>query len=287
MTESSHIIPVSADNFAVEVLEQSNRVPVLIDFWAEWCGPCKTLMPIVEKLAVEYQGQFILAKINIDEQPALANQFSVRSVPTLKLIRHGTVVDEALGVQSEAALRAMIDAQRDRPADELRRQAAQAHRAGDSAQAVSLLRTACEMEPEYYASYLDLAQVLLESGQLTEAEQLLRGLPANIQTETATKQLMAYLTFSLIAAEAPHTSLLNEQLAADPTDLRVRHQLAALLVLQEDYEAALAHLLELMRQSRQYGEDAGRRGIVDVFLLLNDTGPLVTQYRSKMASLLY
>ncbi len=287
MADSPYIVSVSAENFAQEVLEKSNTVPVLVDFWADWCSPCKTLMPVLEQLVESYQGQFILAKINIDQDAELAAQFKVRSVPTLKLVRNGQIVDEALGVQPESVLRAMIDAHRVHPADDLRRQAAQAHREGNGEEALRLLRTACELEPEYYPSQLDLAKVLVETGQFTEADTLLRSLPASVQADLPTKRLMAWLGFGVIASEAPDPSTLQTQLEADPDNHQARYQLSALLVLNRHYEAALSHLLELMRRSRKFNDDAGRRGLVDVFLLLNNEGPVVAHYRSKMASLLY
>jgi putative thioredoxin len=127
---SESIVIADAQNFTVQVIEKSEKVPVLVDFWAEWCAPCKMLLPILNKLVEEYQGQFILAKVNSDEQQELAAQYGIRSIPALKLFRHGKVVEEMTGVQSESVLREMIDRHRDRPADKLREQASAAHLAG-------------------------------------------------------------------------------------------------------------------------------------------------------------
>jgi putative thioredoxin len=287
MTESAYIITINSANFTSAVIEPSKKVPVLVDFWADWCAPCKVLMPVVEKLALEYQGQFILAKINIDQEPNLATQFAVRSVPTLKLFRHGKVVDEMLGAQGESAIRTLIDTHRDRPADDLRRQAAQAYHSGQFAAAVELLQAACELDKHYYPSYLDLAQVFLEMGKLEMSTAILKELPANIQTEIAAQKLQIRLNFTKVAQNAPEMAELKSQLAIDPTQHEARYQLAALQVLAKDYESALENLLELMRRSRKFGDDAGRRGLVDVFLLLNKEGALVSHYRGRMTSLLY
>ncbi|OUD13140.1 thioredoxin [Thioflexithrix psekupsensis] len=287
MAESPYIVTVDSTNFVTAVIESSQKVPVLVDFWADWCSPCKMLMPILEKLVAEYQGQFILAKINIDQQPALANQFAVRSVPTIKLFRHGKVVDEMLGVQGEAALRTMIDTHRDRPADDLRRQAAQAYHSGQLTAAVELLQAACELDKTYYPSYLDLAQVFLAMGQIETAEAIIKELPATIQAEVATQKLQVRLNFTKVAQQAPTIEQLQATLANDPNQHEARYQLSALLVLKQDYEGALTQLLELMRRGRKFGDDAGRRGLVDVFLLLNNEGSLVSRYRAKMTSLLY
>jgi putative thioredoxin len=287
MAESPYIVTVDNTNFMTTVIESSKKVLVLVDFWADWCSPCKVLMPILEKLAAEYQGQFILAKINIDEQADLAHQFAVRSVPTLKLFRHGKVVDEMLGVQGETALRTLINTHRDRPADDLRRQAAQAYHRGQFTTAVELLQTACELDKTYYPSYLDLAQVFLEMGQIETMEAILKELPASIQAETATQKLQVRLNFTKVAQNAPDMAQLQAALATDPNQHELRYQLSALQVLKQDYEGALENLLELMRRNRKFREDAGRRGLVDVFLLLNHEGALVSRYRGRMTSLLY
>jgi len=287
MITSPHIVIVTAMNFAQEVIEKSSQVPVLVDFWAEWCSPCKALMPTLNKLAESYQGQFILAKVNTDEQQQLATQYGIRSIPTLKLFRRGRVVEDITGVQSETVLRNLIDKHRDRPADKLRLQA-EAHRfAGNDEQAITILRQACALEPTYYDIHLDLAKWLLESQQVEEAEVILKELPVNIQTEPHGQSLYHLLTFARIAQATPSHFVLEDRVRADPNDHQARHQLAALQVLMEDYPAALENFLELLRRDRKFNEDAGRKGLLAVFSLLNNQGELVSRYRNLMARLLY
>jgi len=285
MSDSPYIIIADAQNFTVQVIEKSEQVPVLVDFWAEWCAPCKMLLPILDKLANEYQGQFILAKVNSDEQQELAAQYSVRSIPTLKLFRHGKVVEETTGVQSETVLREMIDRHRERPADKLRQQATVAHEAGDSERAISLLEQAREMEPNYYPTLLDLAKIMIDNQRLDEAQKLLHELPPNMDAEVS--ELKARLNFSLIAAKSPPLEILESTLAENPGDLMARYQLSALKVLGGDFETAMEHLLELMRRDRSFEDDAGRKGLLAVFSLLGHQGALVNRYRSKMSLLLY
>jgi putative thioredoxin len=287
MSDSPYIVIVDAQNFATEVLEKSNQVPVLVDFWAEWCAPCKMLMPILTKLVEEYQGQFILAKLNTDEQQQLATQYDIRSIPTLKLFRHGQMVEETMGAQSETVLREMIDRHRDRPADKLRLQATTAHLAGDSTLAITLLKQAQEMEPTYHQVQLDLAKILIDEKKFEEAEKLLKALPINLQAEPEVKELMAFFTFSSVAAKAPSLETLESTIANTPNDLMARYQLSAHKVLEGDHEAAIEHLLELMRRDRRFEEDAARKGLLAIFTLLGNEGPVVNRYRSKMLSLLH
>jgi putative thioredoxin len=287
MITSPHIVSVTAANFAQAVIEKSSQVPVLVDFWAEWCSPCKMLMPILTQLAEEYQGQFVLAKVNTDEQQELATQYGIRSIPTLKLFRRGRVVEEVAGVQSETMLRNLIDKHRDRPADKLRLQA-EAHRfAGNYEQAIAILQDARTLEPTYYDVHLDLAKLFLLSQQGDAAENLLKQLPVNLQTEPRVQTLYHLLTFARVAADANDPDALRTRLESAPEDAQTRYQLAALQVLHEEYPAALENFLELMRRDRKFKEDAGRKGLLAVFNLLDNQGELVSRYRSQMTRLLY
>ncbi|RKZ72672.1 MAG: thioredoxin [Candidatus Parabeggiatoa sp. nov. 1] len=287
MSQSPYIVIANAQIFTAQVIEKSNQVPVLVDFWAEWCGPCKMLMPILSKLVEEYQGQFILAKVDTDEQQELAGQYQIRGIPALKLFRHGEVVEEMAGVQPESVLREMIDRHRERPADKLRLEAIAAHTAGDSVQAIALLEQAREMEPTYHAVQLDLAKIMIDNQRFEEAEQLLQGLPLSMQAETSVSELMAQLIFSSVAAKAPPNETLEKILGLNPNDLMAHYQLGARKVLEGDHETAMDHLLELMRRNRHFEDGAGHKGLLAVFTLLGNQGTLVNRYRGKMASLLH
>ena len=287
MNHSPYIITVNASNFTTEVINKSRQVPVLVDFWAAWCAPCKMILPVLTKLADEYQGKFILAKVNTDEEQQLASQYSIRSIPTLKLFRHEQVVEDMMGAQPESVLRDLIDRYCERPVDKFRSQAATAHLSGNTEQAINLLEQAHEIEPSYYPVQLDLAKILIDIKRFEEAQQLLKNLPVNIQMELEVNELIAHLTFATIAAKAPTMAILEQTLAANPNDHQARYQLSAQQILTGDYEAALANLLELMRQDRSFEDDAGRKGLVAVFTLLGNQGPIVNRYRSKMSSLLY
>lgn len=287
MADSPYIVVASEANFAQEVLERSHQVPVLVDFWAAWCAPCQMLLPVLSKLANEYQGRFILAKVNSDEQQALAAQFGIRSIPALKLFHHGKVVEELAGAQPEGVIRALLERHIERPADKARAAALALHQAGQSEQAIALLRQAMSEAPEYYRIWEDLAAILIDLRQLSEAERLLHDLPVNAQAEASVSALMSRLNFAKIAEAAPDTESLEAALNEDPKNSVARYQLSARKILAGDYQAALEHLLELMRQDRRFGDDAGRKGLLAVFALLGNEGELVSRYRSKMSSLLY
>ncbi|EDN70012.1 Thioredoxin [Beggiatoa sp. PS] len=181
----------------------------------------------------------------------------------------------------------MIDRHRERPADKLRLQATALQMAGNNEKAISILEQALEMEPNYHPLKLDLAKNLIDLQRFEEAKQLLKELPLNVQADKEVSELMAHFMFSSVAANAPSKETLKMTLANTPEDLMARYQLSACQVLEDDYEAALENLLELMRRNRKFEEDAGRKGILAVFTLLGNQGPVVSRYRGKMAALLY
>lgn len=281
MTDNAYIIDVTTYNFA-NVVERSMQVPVLVDFWAPWCEPCKTLLPIMEKLAAEYQGRFLLAKVNIDEQQALASQFGVRSVPTVKLVRDGRIADEFSGALPESQVRAFIDKHMEQPADRFLAAAEQAWESGDAAQAEALLRQVMAEVPNDHRAQLMLAELRAVTGNTDEAAQLLASLPADLALSPQAEALRARLTFAAAAAGAPEIETLQQALTTNPKDSQARHQLAARLVLAGDLEGALQQLLELLRRDRSWGDDAGRKGMLQIFELLGGQGELVNRYRRLM-----
>jgi putative thioredoxin len=254
MSDSPYIVIATSDNFTTEVLEKSNQVPVLVDFWADWCAPCKMLMPILTKLAEEYQGQFVLAKVNSDEQQQLASQYGIRSLPTLKLFRHGKVVDETMGVQSEAQLREMIDRHHEHQAHE---------------------------------QTIDQAKTLIATKQFAAAKDLLDTLPLNVRATLEISKLMVLNKFASVAHNAPSLESLEQRLKNEPNNLLAHYYISTHLIVAEQYEAALEHLLTIMRLDRKFKDDIGRKSILGVFNLLDNQGTLVNRYRAKMSSLLY
>jgi putative thioredoxin len=287
MSTSPNILDVTQADFAAAVLENSYRLPVLVDFWAAWCQPCRALTPLLQRLAEESQGAFLLAKVNTDQEQALAAQFGIRGLPTVKVFRNGQVVDDLVGVQPAAAYQAVIERFRTRPSDRLLAQADAAWNRNRRREALELLRRALADEPDNSEVKLVLADRLLATGDIDAAAEILHHLPLELQMEPAARALLARLEFAEIARMAGDIAALERTVAEHPDDWVSRRQLGARKVLEGDYEAALAQYLEILRGAPNFEEQAGRKGLLALFTLLGDEHPLVTAYRRRMFALLH
>ncbi len=285
-TDSPYIVNVTRENFDDAVLQRSREVPVLVDFWADWCGPCHMLMPILTKLAEEYAGQFILAKVNTDEQQALAAQWGVRSLPTVKLFKNGQVVDEFMGAQPESAVRALLDRHIERESDRLRHEARALMEAGEPEAAEQLLRKAADMDPANVNVRIDLARALMLQGETEAATEILDALPPLERDRPEVRALKAEMAFAHVAAQEPDLHDLQRRVAADPDDLDARYALAAHQILRGDYEAGMEQLLAILERDRGYRDGAARTGMLAVFDRLGP-GETVNRYRSRLFALLH
>jgi putative thioredoxin len=287
-TLSSHVFDATTEAFEAEVLEGSLKTPVLVDFWAEWCGPCKTLGPVLEKLAADYHGAFRLAKVDVDKEQQLAAAFQVRSIPTVVLVKDGQPVDGFSGALPEGQLREFlkqhgIEPGLPEPADTT----------GDEVPAVPAdphaevmrLRKAVETDPNKDELKLDLALALLRTGGAREAEQLLDALPANLSTDDRAVSARARLGFAALLQDAPPPETLAAAIAADPADLRARHLLGVHSIVAGDAEAGLEQFLEMLRRDRDFDDGLPRKALIDAFRVVEDAD-LVGRYRRKMSSLL-
>ncbi len=286
MSDSPYIVEVTEQNYQQAVVEQSHRVPVLVDFWASWCQPCQMLMPVLARLAEEYGGRFILAKVNTEEQQNLAASFGIRSIPTVKLFKNGRPVDEFAGALPESEIRAFLDRHIPRESDAQVEQARALLGRGQAEEALALLEAARQSDPDNPNIDIARAQTLAVLGRFDEAETILDKLPLDQQDDPQVKALRAMLLFDRLAAEAPPPDELAKRLEADPDDHEARYLLAAHKVMARDHQSALDLLLELMRKNRKFRDDAARKAMVAIFDLLGDD-PLVARYRSKMTNLLF
>ncbi|MBI5329290.1 MAG: co-chaperone YbbN [Betaproteobacteria bacterium] len=283
---SPHSFDVDAANFQQQVMEASQHTPVVVDFWAEWCGPCKALKPILEKLAAEYEGKFLLAKVNSDQNQELAAQFGVRGIPNVKAVYQGRIVDEFSGALPESAVREFLDRLIPSPADELRAQAAQQKAAGDLAGAMQTLAAASNLDISNEDVRIDAAEVLLELNEADEARRLLDSLSADNKASSRVQQLLAKLAFAGSGADSGAADALRARIGADANDHQARYDLANLLVGQGQPAAGLDELLEIVHRDRTWNEDAARKQILAVFTLLGGQGEVVSTYRRKLASAL-
>ncbi len=286
MSNSPYIIEVTAENYQSTVIEQSRQVPVLVDFWASWCQPCQMLMPVLAKLADDYQGKFILAKINTEEQQALAAQFGIRSIPTVKLFRNGEPVDEFAGALPEAEIRKFLDKHIPRESDALVEQARQLLLQGNAEGALALLDQARASDPANSNIDLALAQTHAATGDIAKAEDILARLPTDLRDKPEVRTLQGLLFFESLLAGAPAREELARRLEADADDAEARYLMAAHHAVNQHYEEAMDELLQLMRENRNYGDDAARKALLKLFDILGDD-PLVPRYRSRMMSLIY
>ncbi len=285
MAESPYIVEVTAENYAPVVLE--SPLPVLVDFWAEWCQPCKMLMPVLSRLAEEYRGKFILAKINTEEQRELAAQFGIRSIPTVKLFQGGKPVDEFMGALPEAEIRAFLDKHIPRESDNLVAQSNQRLLEGDVEGAMQLAEEAARSDPENPRTLIAYARLKAALGDREEAETVLDSLPADVQASPELTGFRAQLRFDRLAETGPAPDELEQRINTDPADSEARYYLALNLIVEGEYEQALEHLLQLMQKDRAYGDDAGRKGMLEVFEILGEGNELVNRFRNRMFNALH
>jgi putative thioredoxin len=287
MAESPNIIEVTRENFPTVVLEGSRARPVLIDFWAEWCQPCKALLPILTGLAEAYQGKFLLAKINTEEQQELAARFGIRSIPTVKLFKDGEPVDEFMGALPEAEIRAFLDKHIPDETGALLARANQLIQQGEIEEAIRLVETAKDADPKNPRTLVAYARLKAAVGEIAEARALLEILPEAVQEHPDVVGLRAQLMFDAVAESAPPAAELEQTLAADPGNSEARYQLAARLVMEGQYEQALEQLLLLLQKDRNYGDDGARKGMLAVFDIFGGSGDLVSRFRTRMFNALH
>lgn len=281
----THVIDATAATFEAEVLQQSLQQPVLVDFWAAWCGPCKTLGPILEKLAAEYNGAFRLAKVDVDAEPQLAGAFQVRSIPTVFLVKDGQLVDGFPGALPEGQLREFLAHHGIAPAAAEQDAPPETAMPVDPHADVMRLRRAIEAEPGKPELKLDLALALLQTGAAHEAEQLLDALPANLAHDDRALRARATLGFAALLQDAPPPQVLEKAIAGNPGDLRARHLLGVHHIVAGRTEDGLEQFLEMLRRDRGFDDGLPRRALLDAFRVVEDEA-LVGRYRRQMSSLL-
>src|SRR5918999_1160601 len=265
---------VTAATFERDVLEASATTPVVVDFWAPWCAPCRALGPILEKLEREYGGRFRLVKVNLDENPDLAAAFNVRSIPDVMSVCDGRPVAHFLGAQPESQVRAFID--------RLLPSASELERAKGGEPS---LRKALQLDPKNDLARLDLAELLIQEKRLEGAERLLDEVQDNAALDARRDALRAAAGFAREGGESE--SALQARLAANPEDLEARYALAQRHAAAHRYASAMEELLAIVRRDKNWREGEARKQLVNLFTLAADQAELVSEYRRKLATALY
>jgi putative thioredoxin len=287
-TAKPHVFDATSANFEADVLQKSLETPVLVDFWAEWCGPCKTLGPILEKLAGEYNGAFVLAKVDVDKEQELGAAFQVRSIPTVFLVKGGQLVDGFPGALPEGQLREFLKHHGIEPAAAAPEPEAPETEAPplDPHAEVVRLRGEVTAHPGDDNLKLDLALALLKTGAAREAEQLLDALPANLAHDDRAVRARSRLGFAALLADAPPVEVLEAAIASNPDDLRARHLLGVQRIVAGDSQAGLDQFIEMLRRDRGFDDGLPRKSLIDAFRIIEDED-LVGAYRRKMSALLF
>jgi putative thioredoxin len=264
---------VTAATFERDVLETSATVPVVVDFWAPWCAPCRALAPILEKLEREYGGRFRLAKVNLDDNPDIAAAIGVRSIPDVVAFRDGKAVARFLGAQPESRVRAFIDALLPSSSELARLEGGEAS-----------LREALALDPANDVARLDLAELLVEEGKSDEAERLLAEVQDNTALNARRDALRAAAGF---ARGGESEQALRSRLAGDPDDLEARYALAQRHAAARGYREAMDELLAIVRKDKNWRDGEARKQLLALFTLAAADQDLVTEFRRKLATALY
>jgi putative thioredoxin len=268
------------------VIDKSKTVPVVVDFWAPWCGPCRILKPILEKLAQEYQGKFLLAKINADENQALAGQFGVRGIPSVKAVYNGKIINEFSGALPEPAVREFLERIIPNESEIKRQEAMAVYGRGDRQTALAWLDKAIELDGNNYNAKINKAALLFENNELQAAKDLIAELPANIQLAETVKELLTRIELGERTRALPDRQTLITQVQKDSQNLQARLDLANHYINEQNYDEAFELLFDVLKKDRHYNDDIARKTLLSVFTLLGPQDPRVRTARKTLASLL-
>mgnify|MGYP003385659302 FL=1 len=283
---TENIIEVNEQNFQTAVLEESSKRLVVIDFWADWCAPCKALMPVLEKLANEYAGQFLLAKVNADEQQNISGQFGIRSLPTVIFMKEGQPVDAFQGAQSEKEIREFLDKHLPKPWDAQLAQAQQMLADKDYQAALETLRPAYKDSEQRYDIAMSLAFTLIEMNRCDEAQTVMEAI-ALVDREPHYDRLLATLQLKQEAGKSPEIQALEEQLNKEPENLDLAYQLALQFNQNNQYKEALDLLLMVVKKDKEFQEGAAKKAFLDVLASMGKGEPLAVEYQRKFFNILY
>lgn len=283
---SLYTFEADPDNFAQLVVDNSRKGPVLVNWWSPNAGPCLRLYPLLEKLSSDYAGRFLLVNINADTHKALAREWSVNSLPLLMLFKGGELQESVYGYQSEVELRRLLDRFTPRVSDHDLAIAVREYQQGDPGAALVRLVQIAMDDPANLRVPAVTAKLLMREGRLDEAQRLLELLPVEIKRESDIGLLLDHLLFLRLAADTPGIEELQQQVMDNPDNLQARHQLAAIYLLQDDYQKAMDELLEMQQRDADFQNGAGRQGLLAVFRILGKDNPLVVSCRQRMLDVL-
>jgi putative thioredoxin len=282
---SPHIFDATQDNFETDVLTASLTTPVLVDFWATWCEPCKTLGPMLESLADEYNGAFRLARIDVDKEQQLAAMFGIRSIPTVMLVKDGQVLDGFAGALPLGQLREFLGRHL-QPLEGAAEAEAVEVPAETADEAIARLQAEIAAAPERGELKLDLALALMQAGKVDAAEAELNALPVNLATDAKAVRLRSQLDLARALEGAPAIAELRSRIAANGDDWEARDQLGVRLLLEGDAPAGLDQFLDVLKRQRDWNDGQAKKRLLAAFATLDDAD-LVGRYRRQMAALVF
>lgn len=284
MSATASVVEISAQNFQSEVVEKSRQTPVLLEFYADEAEQSRSFGQLLRKLADAYAGKFVLARVNIRDNTQLVQQLGVRTLPTVKVIFQGQMVQNLEGPQPEDRLRAMLDQLTMSPVEMVRQQIDELLAAGDRQGAISLLQQAIEEEPRNHALHAELCDLLVMEDRIDEARQILAALPDDTEGISKPRNRIEFIEQ---ARALPPLEQLTRSLEASPEDMQLRLDLAIRLVADDQMEAALEQLLDMMKRDRGFQDEIARKTMIKVFDLLGKGNELATAYRRKMFTFLH